>query len=315
MSAACPHQYELNVAPYVTIPEGSSMYRAISKNETHLYFYENLNTTTMNRPMESRKLLVKLEPCHGTVLLLMRRTWPCWPNPYSCIDLRSGFRSQCEWTTLQSNIDGSHDGAPTVFETNLTSSRWFISVFATQDSAYTLTLSSDIGAVPRPGEYGNVTGTQTGELEVMLRWSPATFFPKGISSVKKYWVFSSLLLDSDNRTNPNVLVKPSKILNTVCGLFNSTDSAYVTVLPDTCSASQCYANITGVISKKRYVFNIVAESERGFTTAYSGVIMATDWEVKRTAVSKKTITIFAALAGTLIGIFMISYLWLVRIYK
>ena len=90
MSTACPQQYEPNVALSVSTPEGTCIYREISKNETHLYFYENLNTTTMNLPMESRKLLVKLEPCDGTVLLLIRRTWPCWPNPYSCINVRSG---------------------------------------------------------------------------------------------------------------------------------------------------------------------------------------------------------------------------------
>ena len=316
MSQVCPHQYWATVSSPMTLNEGVPVYRNILANQTHLYYYENENVTVMNQADLFKKLLIRLEPCKGVVYLFVRKTWPCWPNPYSCINLSNGARSaSCDSTYIRSVIDGSRDGTPTYFETNFTSTRWFISVFASQDASYTLTALADIGAMPRPGLYGNLTGYQTGEQSVQLKWGAASFLPVGVSEVQTYWVYSSLLLPSEQRLNPLVFVNPSKILNTVCGLHNSTDSAYMAVAPSSCSGGICTANITGVLTDKRYVFNIVAHSKRGFNAAYSGVIIHTGWTAANTAINSKTLAIFGALGGTIIGVFVISYIWLLRIYN
>ena len=36
---------------------------------------------------EYRKIIINLEPCRGVVYLFVRKTRPCWPNPYSCLKL------------------------------------------------------------------------------------------------------------------------------------------------------------------------------------------------------------------------------------
>ena len=252
-SLVCPHEYVDNVRPIVRLDEGQSLYTEILKNQTHRYLYETYNVTVMNQSADYRKLIISLEPCKGVVYVLVRRTRPCWPNPYSCINLVTGERdpTKCEWTHFMSVIDGSRDGSPTFFEVPLTASRWFISVYAPETSSYSLTVLADTGALPRPGAQGMITGSQKGELKVQLDWKQAYFSPVGVSSVKRYWVYASMLLKEDNRTNTQVFLRSGKILNTVCGLHNNTDREYHIVDPSSCDDSAtggtgtCSVNITG----------------------------------------------------------------------
>jgi hypothetical protein len=208
-----------------------------------------------------------------------------------------------------------------MLELNLTSSRYFISVYATETAGYTITTLADIGAMPRPGQLGNITGIQTGELDIQLQWRAANFLPGGVSEVKNYWVYSTLLLDSDQITNNQVFLKSSKILNTVCGLENTTDSAYVLVQPSTCAADTdgglpiCSTNITGVLTRKKYAFNVVAESMRGIKRAYSGLVLETNWDTFTSATSENTVTIVGALIGTFLGLLVMGYVWLLKIYN
>lgn len=318
LAQVCHHQTYENVKASVEIRDGETVYEKIMKNQTHRYFFRSYNVTTMNQPDQYRKLIVNLEPCKGVVYLFVRKTRQCYPNPYSCITkLGTNLERRtkpCDWTHFMSETDRSRDGTPTFFEVPLTSTKYYISVFATENSAYTLTVLADIGAFPRPGNTGRITARQLRELQVQLTWDQATFLPEGISEVKQYWVYSSLLLDGDNRTNMAVFMRPDKIMNTVCGLLNNTDREYSTIQPVVCSASQCNATIDGVITDKRYVFNVVVESHRGYRMAYAGLIMRTDWEVIRQAASDKTLKVIGAVSGSVLGMVVIIYFLMLKLY-
>jgi len=317
LSQVCEHQTYDQVAASVEISEGETVYDKISKNQTHRYFFRSYNTTTMNQADQYRKLIINLEPCKGVVYLFVRKTRQCYPNPYSCI---TGLGTElekrgtdCEWTSFRSEIDRSKDGTPTFFEVPLSSTKYYLSIYATESSAYTLTVLADIGAFPRPGAAGKIEASQLRELQVQLSWSPASFIPTGISNVKKYWVYSSMLLDNDDRSNMAVFLRPDKIMNTVCGLTNNTDREYTTVLPSSCGTT-CNVTVDGVITDKRYVFNVIVESARGYKMAYAGLIMKTDWEVVRQATSDKTLKVIGAVSGSVLGMVVIIYFLMLKLY-
>jgi hypothetical protein len=216
-----------------------------------------------------------------------------------------------------SEIDGSRDGTPTFFEVPLTSTKYFISVYAPESgSAYTLTVLADIGAFPRPGASGRISARQTRRLEVMISWDQATYSPQNITSTKQYWVYSALLLDKDNRSNTAVFLRPDKIMNTVCGLQNNTDRQLDKIPSDMCNEGKCNATIDGVISDKRYVFNVVAESERGFKMAYAGLIMRTDWEVIRRAqwATDRTFIVVGFVTGGVLIMVLLMYFLMIGLY-
>jgi len=258
------------------------------------------------------------EPCTGVVYLFVRKTRRCWPNPYSCIDLTPGQERRrpedCAWTHFMSVIDGSRDGAPTFFEAPLSSTTYFVSVFGARNGAYQITFLADIGAFPRPKQGGKITARQLQELQVQLSWDEATFKPMGISQVKQYWIYSAMLLQDDNRTNTAVFLRPTKIMNTVCGLQNNTDREYDKVPAAMCQYGRCNATIDGVITQKRYIFNVVAESERGFKMSYAGLIMQTDWQIVTQAASDKTLRVVGAVSGSVLGMVIIGYLWMIKLY-
>lgn len=291
----------------------------------------------MNLPYDRRKLLIVLEPCSGVVYLFVRKTRPCWPNPYSCVDLLNDGQQQssnsgnanpddsftpCDWTHYSSVIDGSMDGAPTVLELPLSSTQWYISVYAKQSAQYTLTVLTDIGQWPRPGQLGNMTGTQVQDLTVELQWRSASFFPSSsAASVKRYWVYSSILLETEQRKNPHVFLSPRRIMNTVCGLSNNTDQPFAIADANSiCSGGDaengmiCKLNVSGIMTNRRYLFNVVAESNAGFMSAYSGLLMATSWQAYTLATSDTVLNVMAAVTGSVMGIVVIAYVWLVRVY-
>jgi len=318
LSQVCGWQLEQVVQGKGEIQDGATIYEKIFKNQTYRYFFSTYNTTTMNQPDQYRKLIINLEPCKGVVYLFVRKTRQCYPNPYSCIKdlgLPTERRTKpCEWTHFMSEIDRSRDGTPTFFEVPLSSTKYYISVYATENSAFTLTVLADIGAFPRPGNNGKIEARQLRELEVQLSWSPATFIPTGISDVKQYWVYSSMLLENDERTNMAVFMRPDKIMNTVCGLGNNTDREYTRIPASACSDGVCNATIDGVITDKRYVFNVVVESNRGYKMAYAGLIMRTDWEVIRQAASDKTLKVIGAVSGSVLGMVVIIYFLMLKLY-
>lgn len=318
--APCAHEEEWNVGEVSEMCDGCSVYTELPANHTHRYFYSNYNVTVFNQPDHHRNLIINLEPCKGVVYLFVRKTRKCWPNPYSCIDLSKGSGAvghpeDCEWTHFMSVIDGTRDGAPTFFELPLTSTKYYISVFAREKSQYTLTMLSEIGVFPRPGNRGELSAMQLAELQVQLSWNTAYFFPQGFSQVKRYWVYSAMLLDKDVRTNTAIFLRQDKIMNTVCGLKNNTDRPFGNeITPDRCYDGKCNATIDGVILGKRYVFNVVAESDRGFNMSYAGLILQTNWQVVRKAASDKTLQVVGAVTGSVFGMVIICYIWMVNLY-
>mmetsp|Transcript_115072 Transcript_115072/g.245832 ORF Transcript_115072/g.245832 Transcript_115072/m.245832 type:complete len:353 (+) Transcript_115072:67-1125(+) len=319
LSDVCYHENYENVGPSTEITDGSTVYRDIRINQTHRWFYRNLNVTTMNQPDIYRKLIINLEPCRGVVYLFVRKTRRCYPDPYPpCIDITEGNQkrqpAECKWTHFMSEIDGSRDGTPTFFEIPLSSTKYFLSIYAAQNSAYTLTVLADIGAFPRPGGNGRIVARQLRELQVQLSWTEASYVPAGISGTRRYWIYSSMLLENDNRTNMAVFLRPDKIMNTVCGLQNNTDRQYAIMEQAMCSEGVCNATIDGVITDKRYVFNVVVESHRGYMFSYAGLIMRTDWEVVRQAASDKTLKVIGAVSGSVLGMVVIIYFLMLKLY-
>lgn len=314
----CPHYNYDNVFASELILEGVPKYMDIRKNQTHLYFYENRNLSTQLRPHEYRNLIINLEPCRGTVYLFIWKTRHCYPNPYSCIDLTPGDESRspgdCEWSYFQSEIDGSKDGTQTFFELPFTATKWYLAVFAPENAAYTLTVLADTGWLPRPGSFGRIYASQTRELEVDLMWDIATYSPTGYTSTRQYWIYSVMLLEDDNRSSMKVFLRKDKILNTVCGLLNNTDQQYTRVPASSCRGNRCNATIKGVVTGWRYAFNVVVESEAGFFMAYAGIILRTDWEVQRIATSDKTLEVIGAISGGVVGMVIVAYFLLLKLY-
>jgi len=273
-----------------------------------------------------RKLIINLEPCKGVVYLFVRKTRKCYPNPYSCMKFQSASAGSnvevlshpddCEWTHYMSVIDGTRDGAPTFFELPLTSTRYYISVYAKVTSSYTLTVLSDIGAWPRPGNEGRLMATQEQELQVQISWDTAYFRPEGVTTMRRYWVYSTMLLERDQRTNAAVFLTDRKIMNTVCGLHNNTDRpASTTAIPASrCQTGNCSATIDGVVTQKRYVFNVIAESNRGYNMSYAGLILSTDWQVERKAASQQTLMAVGGVTGSIFAMVIVIYSWMVSLY-
>merc|ERR1712242_591113 len=100
-----------------------------------------------------------------------------------------------------------------------------------------------------------------------------------------------------------------------CGLSNNTDREYSKIQPASCSAAQCNATIDGVITDKRYVFNVIVESERGYRMAYAGLIMRTDWEIMRQAASDEALQVVGVLAGSVLAAMVIIYFLILKIFS
>lgn len=317
----------------ITIRSGESTTREIQANHTHRFDFHNYNLTTMGLPDNERKVIISLEPCYGVVFLFVRKNIACHPNPYSCINLRTGYRDswRCERTHFMSEINGSKDGAPTFFQVSLSASSYYISVFATQESRYALTVLDDVGAWPRRGNNGIIRGAVMGTGEVMLQWTIANYFPLGISETKRYYVYAIRLLEDDEVNQSSaVLLRPEKILNTVCGILNNTDHEDDIVDSDLCDTT-CNTSLLGLLSGSRYVFNVVVESHRGFKMAYAGVSMLTTWQsvdnavdggvgggrrlmevASETPMDPKDIQVVGAVMGSVLGMVGVAGMILLR---
>merc|ERR1719343_142579 len=265
-----------------------------------------MNVTAMDLPDRHRKLIVSLQPCEGVVYVLVRKTRRCWPDPASCCRPIEGAMMQgmpitspssppcspsrytidCNWTHFHSVIDGTKDSAPSFFEVPLSSAKYYISVFAPRDinekhgvlrPKFHLMALADVGAYPRPGMQGRIGAKQLDEMSMELSWDQANFMPFGVSGLKNYYLYSSLLLPHENKVNEAVLLNPSKIMNSVCGLARNAVRYGHPLSEGSCNDGVCKVTISGMIPKKRYMLNIVAESHRLHKSSYSGIIVSTDW--------------------------------------
>lgn len=215
---------------------------------------------------------------------------------------------------MKSVIDGSRDGTPTFFEIEFTTTRYYFSVFSADNSQYTLTVLSEIGDFPRPGKLGRVYGDQQGELKVSLGCYEADYNPVS-AKTKMYIVYSAPLLDTDKRVSSTCFLRPQKIMNTYCGLERNTDEDLFQIDPTKlCKNGQCNVTVDWVMPERRYVFNVVAVSERGFKSAYAGLIMRTRYDVVRQAASDNTLKAIGVVAGGSLGMVIVIYFSFLKIY-
>ena len=63
------------------------------------------------------------------------------------------------------------------------------------------------------------------------------------------------------------------------------------------------------------MFNVVAETDRGYRAAYSGLIVETDWDVKRQeAENSEMLNVLPTLFGGVLGLCVTLYIWMVNWY-
>jgi hypothetical protein len=217
-----------------------------------------------------------------------------------------------------------------MFELPLTSTSYYLAVYGKTKAEYSLMAMTDPGAFPRPGGHGQLHAYQTKlNLEVDLSWEPAYFKPatiydetaqvdREIGTITRYHVYSAMLLDDDKRTNAAVFLTDQKIMNTACGIRKNTeDRPYNYTYLDQCGAhGYCNQTINGLIHNKRYVFNVVAESNKKYNVSYSGIIVQTNWEVKRQEYADSDVlnNVLPALFGGVLGLTVTLYIWMVNWY-
>jgi hypothetical protein len=102
----------------------------------------------------------------------------------------------------------------------------------------------------------------------------------------------------------------------VCGLQNNTGKAYDVIddNAENCPETICRIQITKINEKKRYAFNVVAESNQGFYRSYAGLILSTDWQISTQAADDSTLKVVAAIAGSVLVISITGYIWLIKLY-
>lgn len=255
MTVACPHQYVTNTAEWTNLTAASFVEREIKANHSHFYYFED------NKYLSGdRRLIFRLEPCHGVSYLFLRKTRPCWPDPWSN-----------NWIHYQSVTSGDDDGRATLLEVPAVSTRWFITVFGKVAGAYTLSIMDDTSQLPNVVD-GIIQAKQVARDTVEIAWRRVQ------PSAASYIVYSSMFFDMGDPVSAKVLLSPSRILNTVCGLRRNTDHAYAIV---TCNQDSdlCRTNITSLINGRKYVFNVVAENDaRTIHSAYRGILVEASWD-------------------------------------
>lgn len=313
----------------------------IRLNMSKHYYYESYNVTMMKQPERYRKLIFSLEPCEGVVYLLVRKTRRCWPDPQSCCQPKTGIGGiptappcnsasdniNCPWTHFHSVIDGSRDGAPTFFEVSHTAAKYFITVFAPKEvnldagvsrPKFRLSMLSDIGAYPRPGLQGQLRSKLTAHGSVEVSWDMATFIPVGVSDVKNYYLYSSLLLATDRKVNQAVFLTPSKVMNSACGLERNAVKYGSPISPAQCLNGICRAVVSGILPSRRYMLNILVESHRSFNATYSGLILSAEWKDSKNVFSEWSTTtneLVTALVASVFGVLGTGYIFIVSFHK
>jgi len=350
---SCDHEYDVAIEQpdpnsgdvvsgnHTVLQDGAAVTHSLGLNRTRLYYYENYNATTMNLPEGHRKLIISLETCEGIVYLFVRRTRRCWPNPYACCNPLPGspgegdgpttppcdtaaYEINCPWTHFHSVIDGTRDAAPSFFELPLTSTKYYISVFAPRQAnldqgvvhtRYRLLALADTGAYPRPGMQGQIRSKQVDKRSIELSWEQANFVPMGVSDIRRYHVFSSLLLPHEKKSNEAVFLSPSKVMNSVCGLERNAVRYGSPLTNANCHSGVCVATISGIVPRRRYMINIVSESQRDHNSSYSGTIVSMDWSEQTQVFTDSVVGLIGAICGTVFGVLVIGYLWIVKLYN
>lgn len=276
MPDSCPHQYYPTTRAWVNLTSTLRHLKDIDANNTHLFYFENYKYIDSDR-----KTLFRLEACAGNVSLFVRKTRPCWPNPYTG-----------EWVHYKAD----DDDPVKAIEVFSQSTKWFISVFSRTNSRYSLTIIPDSAEYARRPA-GTLTALQTSKDTAQIQWAPSATPKEG--RVVQYMIYSTIWFPSQ------------RILTSVCGLQVNTDHPYSIV--NCAEGETCIANITNLVNERKYFFNVVALS--GVPTAYSGVIFRTHWDEARRIQLDEIVTIAASVIASVIVILISTFFILLRMYS
>ena len=297
MYLACPHQYYPESSPFVNITANPSVYNEIRANQSHMYYFETSDFTSQRIYGSDRSLIVRLEPCSGVVYLFVRRTRPCWPNPWSCVGSAS---DECEWTHYRSNINGTSDGQSTILEVPLTSTKWFITVFGQTNAKYSLSVVKDPGIFPRFTDGGIIRSRQVNSDTIELSWLPILYRSAPVRG-STYTVYSSMYFDL------GALVSPMYIMDTVCGLKLNTDHPYSTV--NCLEMGVCRINITGLVNQRKYIFNVVVNGL--VELAYAGTLVECAFDNPASVgMVRQTLESLGMVMGSVMAVLIGTYVWL-----
>jgi len=294
LRVTCPHHYYAQVSSPVNITAQPYIYKEIIANHSDLYYFEDSKLIAN----VARKILIKLEPCSGIVYVLVRRTYPCWPNPYRC---ESKKTPSCEWAHYQSDMSPSRTGNQTLIEVPLSSTRWYITVFAQSDATYSLSIINNPSAYPRVGSDGVLRWAQILEDTITLSWSPASVSTQ--YQITRYIIYNSISLD-------DVAVTP----HTVCGLRDHSDFAYKIVHCQPDATMECSTNISHILQNQTYAMNVVAESSSGLMAAYSGVVARSKWDKTDSQVYDDVAMISCITGATLLSLIIGTHYFLTYKY-
>lgn len=285
MSTACPHQYYSNTGNYVNLTSSMFAENEIPSNTSHLFFYQNYNFLN-----SEKNIIFRLEPCRGVVYLYIRRTRPCWPDPWTDT-----------WYQFKSVTDGSADGTATLFEVPAESSQWFITVYAKTSARYALTIVPKSVDYPRIAD-GMIEAVQLAKDTVEISWQQAY----AETPITNYIIYSSIYFDSGE------FFTPSLILNSVCGLQLNTDHPYAL---SACLDPTCRTNITGLSNNRRYVFNVVAHNKMtSLQSVYDGIIVKTVWDESNIDSIIEISQTAAIVIGTVTTVLVASYFFILYKY-
>jgi hypothetical protein len=286
LSASCPHQYFPQSSQVMTLGDNEGVDRMnIEKNSTKMFLYENSNFMNSN-------ILFKLELCSGGPLtLFIRRTRPCWPDPWND-----------KWYHFKGIAD--YISPSVIFDLPKESTKWYIAVYSPdQPSVFRLQVITDIEKYPRlPVDGGILNATQISGNLVNLKFS------KNLNKIDKIKIYSSLQFDS---------IRNPKVYNSVCGLETNTDQPYAVMSPsDICDTrGECQYNITQLIPGKKYLFNVVSSNSEKFFNNYNYVKIRINEEYNLIDSIISIFNYISIFIGTIIIASILILLYLIQKYK
>jgi hypothetical protein len=276
MHTSCPHQFGSNIRKYENITSTKKASYNIELNSTHLFYFENYGYID-----SEEKIIFRLETCSGNATFFVRRTRPCWPDPFSG-----------EWAQYRADSDDSVK----MLEVDAESTKWFISVFGVSYSQYSLLVVPEASTYPRQRQR-SILAKQISRDSAQITWIPS--IAGSNRTITKYAVFSSALLSR------------KRVFTTVCGLqLNPEEQLAV----HTCEESDvCIANVSSLTNGRTYFFNIIATGD--VEAAYSAVILNTYWDDTRISYLDDVFFVCVAVVASMVVVLVTTFFMLRRMYS
>ena len=318
---SCAHEtsnLDTSLTHPLSLVDGEYLTHSIAANKQHLvHFNWPVNLTYLSESTDTRRVIFHLEPCEGSPLLLVRKTRPCHPDVFGCC---SGpppcATAACPWTHFTSELSGTADGAQTFMELGLGSTDYYMSIYSKIPGNYKLLALSDVGAFPRPGRNGKIEGLVNAKSELEISWYSAVFDPKNVTKVAKYKLYvKELELDYVVPSSLNgavFLESPSKIYNTVCGM--ERNMVELVDMDIQCTQELCKTTVKHLKYTRKYVFNVVVQSARGYTAAYAGLLVSGAGKQIKAVTDNDVVVMIAATAGATLLCLILGYVYITKLY-